>query len=90
MKDEIKVIFILESLFQSIIADIITFGLLILCLYVNHNYLGSSWIIEILIVISLLFKGYSYTSKKVKRMTPDEAFKCLDKLLKSRKGEKVD
>ena len=80
-KDELSLIIVTESLLQSILSDIFTFGLLLLVLYVNHHYCGSSWMVELTIVMGFWVVAWRRGSKKVRTMEPAEAKEYLDKYL---------
>lgn len=75
--NDLKVLVTNVSNAESIISDIFTFGCLIGCFFVNYNFLGNSTVITILISACFFVEILVRSSKKVKRMSPDEAIEYL-------------
>ncbi len=86
-KKELKCIIVTENLRQSIVADVITFSILVGVLFINHIYLGSSWMVELFILLSLITVGHQRGSAKIKEMTPKQAHEYLAKYLGSKGNE---
>ena len=76
-KNDLRVIFCNESTSDSILADIFTFGILTALLFINYNWLGDSVLILSLILFCFFTKLLAHSSKRLKRMTPEEALKYL-------------
>lgn len=76
-KDELKMLIVVESLWQSMCSDVFTFGVMLSCLFVNTNYLGNSGLINFFIIAMLLMIGGRRADKKVRHMTTDEALEYL-------------
>jgi hypothetical protein len=81
MDDQLKIIFVFENLFESILADIITFASLICTLAINHYYLGDSTLVNIIICVSIFSMAFVRGSSKTKRMSPDQALDFLKEKL---------
>ncbi len=62
----IKVLIIKESLWQSVLSDIFTFFCLFSLLYINHKLLGSSWVVEMMIILSYILYITKMMPSKVK------------------------
>ncbi len=76
-----RIIFVYESLFVSVIQDIFSAVLLFVLLYLNHRYLGSSFILDAFILYFFIVEAKMYISKTVKRMNPYTAYEYLRKHL---------
>lgn len=72
-----KVIYIRESAFQSIVSDGFTFGCLFLLCFLNHKFLGGSWIIDLTASFFIIIMAFNTANKKVTRL---EAIDLLKKL----------
>jgi hypothetical protein len=72
---ENKIVVIKESVSESIISDIVTFGALLLCLYANYYWLGNSKISLVFIWLSLFLGIFTLKNKKV--MSTKQAVKYL-------------
>lgn len=76
-KSDLKIIFCNESVSQSILTDIVTFGILTVLLFVNYNCLGDSTLVLLLIIFIFFVQILVYRNKKTKKMTPEEALEYL-------------
>ena len=68
-----RVLVVKESLFQSICSDIFSLGGLFWAFYLNHKFLGSSIIMQIVLAVLFFMFGYNRMSKKIKTMSVKEA-----------------
>lgn len=75
--DDFKVLVINESNAKSFISDLFTYAGLMACFFINYNFLGNSTIIILLISICFFLGIWGRAAKKIKKMTPDEAFEYL-------------
>lgn len=74
---ESKIIILRENLIQSIIADILTFGFIVITFYFNYHFIGNSKIVNVL----LLFMFFTFALGKSKSKTfykKDEAIKYIN------------
>ncbi len=74
MKNKIIIVY-RESLVQSIIADIFTFGVLIGSFYINHIYIKSNFLSGILLIVWLIFVMGKSNNRK---FTFSEKQKAID------------
>ena len=63
---KLKILIVRESFWQSFLSDTYTFFCLFSMLYLNHKILGSSWIIDVVIILCWLLRLFSMGSNKVK------------------------
>ena len=84
-QNDLKIMIINESVSQSFVTDFVSFGGLILTLYFNYAYLGNSVLIKIFVLFCFFVIVFKRGSKRVKKMTPDEALRYLQD--KQKKGE---
>lgn len=56
MKKDIKIFYVREGLFQSIIADIFSLGLVIAIIILNKAYLGDKWYFDIFALFLFFLK----------------------------------
>jgi hypothetical protein len=69
---EKTIIYYRENLLQSVIADIYTFGIIILAYWINYNFIGNSkfvsWLLLVMFMIFVIGKGLgsgkTFTSKE--------------------------
>jgi len=73
MNDDIKVRVINESDSKSILSDIVTFALLLICFSFNYHFLGDSVVLQMLLAICFFVLVYGQSTKKIKRMNKQEA-----------------
>lgn len=59
-----KVIRIHENLFQSVVSDFITFGMLFSMWFLNHRFCGGSWIIDFCIAVFVIIGCVGKVQKK--------------------------
>lgn len=85
MDKDLSVIIVRESLVVSILSDVFSIGCVMALLFVNHNYCGSSWVVELFSCILFFIYVAKHGSSRVKNMKPEEAYEYLDKLLKDTK-----
>lgn len=81
-EDGLKVLIVRESLWQSIVADAITFSTLLISLFVNTHFLGNSTLVNFLIVGVLLMSSYRKAAGRVKSMSEQEALEYLKERVK--------
>ena len=64
-----KVIVILDGFWRGIFSDILTYGGMGILFYINTEYLGNSWVIDVFALIMLIGMAHRFLSnnKKVKR-----------------------
>lgn len=72
-----KVIIIKESVYESIITDLVSFLCVTFLFAVNHRYLGGSWVIDIVVAISFFIAVIKWADIDHKTMTTEEAIKYL-------------
>ena len=72
-KEGAKIFVVRESLFQSICSDIFSLGGLFGAFYLNHKFLGSSIIMQIVLAVLFFMFGFNRGSKKIKIMSVKEA-----------------
>lgn len=83
--DDFKVLVINESNAKSVISDIFTYVGLMACFFINYNFLGNSTIITLLISVCFFLGIWGKGTKKINKMTPDEALEYLRTREKERK-----
>jgi len=79
MKTETKIVIIKESLLQSILSDVVVFGILVGSLSISHLLVGSAFLDSILIVLLISF-GLNVINKNNTYGTVEEAIKYLEGL----------
>jgi len=72
-----KVIIIKESLTESILSDIATFLCITFLFAMNHEYMGGSWVIDLVVAISFFVGILKWADMGHKEMTTEEAIKYL-------------
>lgn len=75
MKKETLFIFFRESLFQSVMADIVDFGSLAGLIWFNYHYVGNSKFFNGFILFMFVLKMINQASNKVKRFTSKKELK---------------
>jgi hypothetical protein len=73
-----KIIYIRESLIESILSDTITLGCLGALWYSNHKFCGGSFVIDVFVGFFVLICVVNCGKK---RYTPKEAEECLKQLI---------
>lgn len=68
-KEEKVFIFYRESLIQSIVSDIFTFGILLSALWINFIMLGNNWITTVFIIFMWFMWLSTKSNSKGKRFT---------------------
>ena len=70
-EEEAKIIVFRESLIQSVLADIFTFGVLVASFAINHYFIGSKFLSAIILIVWFIWvlgKGarrkHTFTNKK--------------------------
>jgi hypothetical protein len=89
MKD-LEIIYVKETLLQSILSDVVTIGLFIGMVAFNTLYLGGSWVVDLFALVALLIYAVKHGSNKIVTMNAAQAHKYLGELLKAKRGEKYD
>jgi hypothetical protein len=87
---EPEIIYVTESLLQSVISDVVTIGLFMGMVSLNTLYLGGSWVVDLSALVALLIYAVKHGSSRVKSMNPEQAHEYLGELLKTRTGAKYD
>ncbi len=82
MKKELEVIWIDEkTIFQSLVSDIITFGLMIFTMWLNYQFFGNGVIIQCFFLFIVLAVLVDRDDEKKKRMSQKEALSYLTDLI---------
>jgi hypothetical protein len=77
MNNDLKILIVNEGNAKSIITDIFTFGCLLGSFFINYQFLGNSTLITLLICVLFFMEMFQQNTKKIKRMTPREAYEYL-------------
>lgn len=64
-----------KTIFQSIISDCVMFCFILGSFWVNYNYLGGSWILQLFIVFLFSVAVIHRSSKVVKKVAPSETYR---------------
>lgn len=75
MPTETKFVIIKESIFASIVTDIVRFGAIFATMYLNHLYLEGSVIIDVLLMLCVMVSIGSYKTRN--RLTSEQAIAYL-------------
>lgn len=84
---EIKIVYFRESLVQSILSDIVTFGTMLFCFWVNKTFLDSNTILGVLLFFFLLMWVLQRGIKNGKEFT---SWEDIEKHIKEQKKSKKD
>lgn len=81
---KILILIVRESLLSSAVADIFSICLSVGTVFVNHQWLGGFWIIDIFLLLGVLALLSKRGSKKVKRMSEVQAYHYLRQAIASK------
>ena len=73
-----KTIILREAVWESIVKDTVTFGLMFIMFYLNHKFTDGSWFIDFTITLFFILMLVAKTSKGRKEMTLEETIKYLE------------
>lgn len=75
-----KIVFYRESVFQSLVADFSSFGIMFGGLWLNHKFLGDSNFLNWLLILMILFKAATHaSSQKIIFTDKDKLIEYLNK-----------
>ncbi len=78
MSEAIKVLIVNEkTAFQSVVSDVFTFVCLLGSIWLNHVFLGASWVVEIVVFIGFLTFVCKMMKKNVRKMSSKDALNYL-------------
>lgn len=73
-----QVLFVRETAWQSVVSDVVTFGILGVLPWFNYTFCGGSGWIYAAIALGWGFSIFARAGGKVKRYSPTEARRWLD------------
>lgn len=85
MKEQPKIYYVRESALQSIIADLFSFGILILVTTLNFQYWGGHWYFNMLIIFLWIVFVAGRAKSKLREFTDRSAL--VDHLIKELESE---
>lgn len=84
---EREIIYVRESLLQSILADVFTYAVFLGSFYFSYHFIGNYWFVNLLILLMVLIFISAKASGKVKKFTSSkELIKYLEE--QSQGGER--
>jgi len=78
-KKTIKIILLKESLIESILADIITFGFIVVVFFINYKFINSNNFVDVLLLF-MFFVFVTSKGKAKKFYSNEDAVKYIKEL----------